>query len=87
MPRTASADDGTRMTGRPEIQSVTNQRLAIAATLLARFFAEEGFVTPSVQIARNLGTMLSDSMCWSALAVLTGTPVGIVTVTTMRYVE
>ncbi len=58
-----------------------------AAGLLARFFAEEGFATPPAQIARNLGAMLNDPMCWSALAILAGKPVGIVTVTTIRYVE
>lgn len=58
-----------------------------AAELLTHFFAEEGFATAPVQIARNLATMLADPMCWSALAIADGKAVGVVTVTTMRYVE
>jgi GNAT superfamily N-acetyltransferase len=69
------------------IEPVTPQTMDIAIALLARFFAEEGFATPAAEIARNLRDMLADGSCWSALAVETATPVGVVTVTTMRYVE
>ena len=58
-----------------------------AVDLLAQFFAEEGFSTPRDQIAQNLARMLADDGCWTALALEHEQPVGIVTVTTMLYVE
>ena len=58
-----------------------------AVDLLARFFAEEGFATPRDRIAQNLARMLADDSCWTALALDHEQPVGIVTVTTMLYVE
>jgi GNAT superfamily N-acetyltransferase len=55
--------------------------------MLARFFVEEGFSTPFPRIAANLDDMLADDTCWTAIAVHSGEPVGVVSVTTMRYVE
>jgi GNAT superfamily N-acetyltransferase len=67
---------------------LTGEHDAGAATdLLARFFEEEGFSTPPRRIAHNLGQMLADGSCWCALAVEEATPVAVVTVTTMLYVE
>jgi len=58
-----------------------------AIDLLSRFFREEGFATPSHRIAQNLDQMCADSTCWVAVAVEHGQLVGVVTVTTMLYVE
>jgi aminoglycoside 6'-N-acetyltransferase I len=69
------------------IEPVTPDTTDIAVELLARFFVEEGFATTAAEIARNLSDMLADGSCWSALAVDAGAAVGVVTVTTMRYVE
>ncbi len=75
------------MTSEVQIEPLAADAPDAAAELLARFFAEEGFPTPPAQIARNLAAMLADPMCWSALATVDGTAAGVVTVTTMRYVE
>jgi len=58
-----------------------------AVDLLARFFREESFSTPRSCIGENLDQMLADRTCRIALAVARGEPVGIVTVTTMLYIE
>lgn len=58
-----------------------------AVELLARFFTEEGFSTPRPRIAANLDVMLEDDNCWVAIAVQRHKPIGVVTVTTMLYVE
>jgi GNAT superfamily N-acetyltransferase len=58
-----------------------------AVALLVRFFAEEGFSTPPARIAANLDDILADDTCWTAIAVESGEPLGVVSVTTMRYVE
>jgi GNAT superfamily N-acetyltransferase len=58
-----------------------------AVDLLTRFFHEEGFSTPPRRIAENLQRMLADPSCWVALAAADAQPVGVVTVTTMLYVE
>jgi len=69
------------------IEPVIPDTMDIAIELLARFFAEEGFATRPAEIAQNLYDMLADGTCWSALAIEAATAVGVVTVTTMRYVE
>jgi GNAT superfamily N-acetyltransferase len=69
------------------IEPVTADTSAAAVALVARFFAEEGFAIPRPQIARNLADMLADGSCWAALASEGAVAVGVVTVTTMRYVE
>jgi GNAT superfamily N-acetyltransferase len=58
-----------------------------AVGLLAQFFLEEGFSTPRHRIAQNLQQMLADEGCWAALALDRERPIGIVTITTMLYVE
>ena len=58
-----------------------------AAGLLERFFREEGFDTPFNRIAASLDMMLADGTCWAALAMQSGEAVGVVTVTTMLFVE
>jgi aminoglycoside 6'-N-acetyltransferase I len=68
-------------------EPVVPDTIDLAVDLLARFFAEEGFATRPAEIARNLRDMLADGSCWSALAVEATAAVGVVTVTTMRYVE
>ncbi len=69
------------------IERVTGRNLEAAVDLLARFFVEEGFPTGRPQIASNLGMMLEATACWAAIAVDDGRAVGVVTVTTMLYVE
>jgi GNAT superfamily N-acetyltransferase len=69
------------------VEPVTPDTMNVAVELLARFFVEEGFATPPAEIARNLCDMLEDGSCWSALAVEAAAAVGVLTVTTMRYVE
>jgi GNAT superfamily N-acetyltransferase len=70
-----------------QIASVSDRHHEGAVDLLTRFFAEEGFATPRQRIAQNLQQILADDSCWTALALENEQPVGIVTVTTMLYVE
>jgi GNAT superfamily N-acetyltransferase len=60
---------------------------AAAIELLARFFEEEGFVTPPARLAENLDRMLADDTCWVAVMTDGNHSVGVITVTTMLYVE
>jgi GNAT superfamily N-acetyltransferase len=55
--------------------------------LLARFFEEEGFATPPARLAENLDRMLADDTCWVAVITDGNYSVGVITVTTMLYVE
>lgn len=66
---------------------VTSGNIGHAVSLLEQFFREEGFGTPPTLIAANLASMMDDGSCWAALADVGGVFVGVVTVTTMRYVE
>jgi len=70
-----------------QIASVSGRHHEGAVDLLARFFAEEGFATPRHRIAQNLQQMLADASCWTAVALDHEQPIGIVSVTTMLYVE
>jgi GNAT superfamily N-acetyltransferase len=70
-----------------EIQVVTAKNRNAAIELLARFFREEEFATPLPRITENFDRMLADPFCWSALAVDGETVQGIVTVSTVLYVE
>lgn len=70
-----------------QIEEISDQYRDAALDLLARFFREEGFATPRHLIAKNLEQMLADEACWIAVAVALGQPSGVITVTTMRYVE
>lgn len=58
-----------------------------AIELLWRFFQEEGFTTPKPRIVANLDDMLASADCWCGLALLAGKPAGVVSVTTMLYLE
>lgn len=69
------------------ITAVGSETFDSAASLLVRFFQEEGFTTPPDHIKANLITMLGDGSCWAGLASIDGAVVGVVTVTTMLYVE
>jgi GNAT superfamily N-acetyltransferase len=66
---------------------VTSETVGHAVSLLERFFREEGFGTPSALIEDNLAAMLDEGTCWAGLAAVGGAFVGVVTVTTMLYVE
>ncbi len=64
-----------------------SSRLA-AVELLSRFFREEGFRQDAATIDHNLGLLIADDHHWGALAVTgIGRAVGVVTATTMLYVE
>ena len=76
----------SRISIRP-IASAADPVRDAAVDLLARFFQEEGFSTPRRRIGENLDRMLADDTCWVATAVADDRPVGVVTVTTMLYVE
>ena len=58
-----------------------------AIELLKRFFREEGFTTPPLRIAENFDRMLADPFCWCAVAVDRDTTQGVITVSTVLYVE
>jgi len=72
---------------RGEIQAVTAETRDAAVELLVRFFREEGFATPPSRIAENFERMLTDASCWCALAIEGGAAQGVVTVSTLLYVE
>ncbi len=71
----------------PEIQTVTWQTRNAAVELLCRFFVEEEFNTPPSKIAENFDKMLADPSCWCALAAQGEVAQGVITVSTMLYVE
>ncbi len=67
---------------------VGDAEVPAACHLLSRFFVEEGFAGDATSIVRNLEALLSDPNHWAALAIDDdGQAVGVVTVTTMIYVE
>lgn len=70
-----------------QIVNVSEPIREAAIDLLARFFREEGFSTPRHRIGQNLEQMLVDDSCWTAVALDRARPIGILTVTTMLYVE
>src|SRR5260370_40968807 len=73
-----------------EIVSITpscRRKRYAAMELLTRFFREEGFRTPPERIRENLDRMLADPSCWAAIALAAEQPIGVVTVTTMLYLE
>jgi GNAT superfamily N-acetyltransferase len=69
------------------IEQLSDHHRDAAVEILSRFFREEGFATSWDRIAQNLAQMCADSSCWVAVAVEHGQLAGIVTVTTMLYVE
>ena len=70
-----------------EIVPVDAHNTEIAVSLLHRFFQEEGFPGDRSIIAANLESMRRDDNHWAALASNKGHFVGIVTVTSMLYIE
>ncbi len=75
------------MSANIRVAEVAPETTAHAVALLERFFREEGFDTPPALIAANTALMTDDESCWVALAECGGVFVGVVTVTTMLYVE
>jgi GNAT superfamily N-acetyltransferase len=71
----------------PDIRGTGEAEKEIAIALLLRFFAEEGFSGTPETIAVNTRRLWADPHHWIALAWRDGRAVGIVTVTTMLYVE
>jgi GNAT superfamily N-acetyltransferase len=69
------------------IVEVDDHTLGTAIDLLDRFFREEGFATPRPQIGVNTARMLRDPHHWVALAIDHGHALGIVTVSSVLYVE
>jgi len=72
---------------RLQVEDVDGDTAALAVSLLARFFHEEGFTTGESVIAGSVREMIEDPHHWVGLAWLDGVAVGVVTVTTMFYVE
>jgi GNAT superfamily N-acetyltransferase len=70
-----------------EIIPVDADNTEIAVSLLHSFFQEEGFSGDRAIITANLDRMRSDDNHWAALALIKGHFVGIVTVTSMLYIE
>jgi len=70
-----------------EIIPVDAHNMEIAVSLLHRFFQEEGFSGDRSVIAANLDRMRRDDNHWVAVALNKGHFVGIVTVTSMLYIE
>src|SRR5262249_22070422 len=59
----------------------------VALSLLARFFAEEGFDTPPGQLHVNLVGMMQDATCRVTLAWRNGVPIGVATMSMVRSTE
>jgi GNAT superfamily N-acetyltransferase len=70
-----------------EIQPITDRTRDAAVGLLCRFFDEEDFDTPPSRIAENFDRMLADPSCWCALAADGEVAQGVITVSTVLYVE
>lgn len=70
-----------------EIIPVDAHNTEIAVSLLHRFFQEEGFAGDRSIIAANLDRMRLDDNHWAAVASNKGHIVGIITVTSMLYIE
>jgi len=69
------------------IAEIADSQVEAAGDLLYRFFSEEGFVADRELIRANLDALRKDADHWAAVCVMDGEIVGIVTVTTMLYVE
>jgi GNAT superfamily N-acetyltransferase len=66
---------------------IDDAHAAAAADLLHRFFREEGFAGDRAIIAANLDALRRDRHHWAAAAINENGLVGIVSVTTMLYIE
>jgi GNAT superfamily N-acetyltransferase len=71
----------------PTIIPVNDQHAEASAELLHRFFEEEGFVGDRTAISANLEALRNEPHHWAAIAVEDRRVIGIVTVTTMLYIE
>jgi hypothetical protein len=69
------------------IAEVDDGQIGAATDLLCRFFCEEGFVGDRELIRANLNALRNDAHHWAAVCITDGKIAGIVTVTTMLYVE
>jgi GNAT superfamily N-acetyltransferase len=69
------------------IAEIADNQVAAAGDLLYRFLSEEGFVADRELIQANLDALRNDAHHWAAVCIMDGEIVGIVTVTTMLYVE
>jgi GNAT superfamily N-acetyltransferase len=70
-----------------KVLDFTDDHADTAVALLSRFFVDEGFAGTPAGIAANVLRMAADPHHWIGLAWADGTAVGIVTVTTMLYIE
>ena len=71
----------------PSLSTVDEASAPRAVELLHDFFKESGFPGDRASISRNLREMLMDPHHWAALIHDGGREAGVVTVTTMLYVE
>jgi aminoglycoside 6'-N-acetyltransferase I len=71
----------------PSLSTVDEASAPRAVELLHDFFKESGFPGDRASISRNLREMLTDPYHWAALIHEHGQAIGVVTVTTMLYVE
>jgi len=69
------------------IRALRPADLDAGETLLGRFFREDNFATEQGTIRANLAAMAADSQHWVAIAWGGTEPVGIVTLSTMLYIE
>jgi GNAT superfamily N-acetyltransferase len=72
---------------RPAVTTIADSHMEAATDLLCRFFREEGFAGDREMISANLNALSRDAHHWAAVGVVDGRIAGIVTVTTMLYVE
>lgn len=70
-----------------KILDLADDQTDIAVDLLARFFAEEGFSGTRATVFENVRRMCADRYHWIGLAWVDQVAIGVVTVTTMLYVE
>jgi len=83
MPDLVGSDEAVNLV----VRSIDEGEIDIAVALLSRFFAEEGYSgTPEI-IAANTRRLWAEPHHWLALAWLDGITVGVVTVSTVLYVE
>jgi GNAT superfamily N-acetyltransferase len=69
------------------IRPVDMHSIDTAAALLERFFREESFTVRHASVRANLAALLADPGNWAGLAYHEVSAVGIVTVSTVLYVE
>jgi hypothetical protein len=69
------------------IAEIGDGQIEAATNLLHRFFCEEGFAGDRELIRTNLHALRNDPHHWVAGSDVNGQMIGIVTVTTMPYVD